>query len=84
MTCRDCIYNRVCPKAKHIENYHLTGECSDFKNKEDFVEVIRCKDCIHYSPDKKSGLFHTPCNRVFALCICHEDSFCSYGERKES
>lgn len=49
----------------------------------DVVEVVRCKDCVHYLPDKKHGLLHSPCSRIFAMGICHEDSFCSYGERKE-
>ena len=49
----------------------------------DVVEVVRCKDCKHYSPDNKKGLLHSPCDRIFAMSICHEDSFCSFGERKE-
>lgn len=49
----------------------------------DVVEVVRCKDCKHYSPDNKNGLLHSPCSRIFAMSICKENSFCSYGERKE-
>lgn len=48
MTCKDCIHYEVC-------NYHITeetpltvDECSlGFKNKADFVEVVRCKDCAY-------------------------------------
>lgn len=49
----------------------------------DVVKVVRCKDCVYYSPDNKSGLLHSPCSRIFGVSVCHEDSFCSYGERKE-
>lgn len=42
----------------------------------DAVEVVRCKDCMHWDND-------------FLLCDrknvrMGEDDFCSYGERKES
>lgn len=47
------------------------------------AEIVRCKDCKHYSPDNKKGLLHSPCDRIFAMSICKEDSFCSFGERKE-
>lgn len=53
----------------------------------DVVEVVRCKDCIHYSSNKpKSQL-----NRS-GYCLLNEDvtddrreetDFCSYGERKD-
>lgn len=49
----------------------------------DFVEVVRCKDCIH------KGWVQEPCHgRSIAYCHIHEicireDDFCSYGERKE-
>ena len=79
MTCRDCVYSKVCPKAKHIENYHLTGGCSDFKNKEDFVEVVRCRDC-KYSYFIKSCSKYECRKGCGILKYCND--FCSYGERK--
>ena len=46
----------------------------------DVVEVVRCKDCIHY-------------NRISGVCMhfgyytyqpdVDDDDYCSYGERKE-
>lgn len=44
MNCNDCLHKDVCEKAKHIENYRLAG-CKDFKDAENFVEIVRCKDC---------------------------------------
>lgn len=43
MTCKDCLYYEVCPLGLAIKG--KTGTCLKFKNKADFVEVVRCKDC---------------------------------------
>ena len=56
----------------------LTDYMKKQKNKADFVEVVRCKDCNHwiYWADEKRcscDLHHTNTSR---------DDFCSYGERK--
>ena len=51
----------------------------------DAVEVVRCKDCKHYKPQKKSA-HREPranyCNRIVTIKT-HPYDFCSYGERKE-
>ena len=44
-TCKDCLYYEVCPLGLAIQG--KTGTCLKFKNKADFVEVCRCRDCIH-------------------------------------
>ena len=89
MTCRDCYHYGVCMdytslrESEFAQTFNeVENICEHFKDKSTLDEVVRCKDCIHYSPDKKRGLLHSPCDAVFALCICHEDSFCSYGKRK--
>lgn len=33
MTCKECLHKEVCPKAEHVENYHMESGCSDFKDK---------------------------------------------------
>ena len=49
MTCKDCVHEKVCviiafPEA--FENTKWEKEpCDHFKNKADFVEEARCKDC---------------------------------------
>jgi hypothetical protein len=51
----------------------------------DAVPVVRCKDCKHYSPQKKSAHWNCTtlyCNRVVTMKVSPDD-FCSYGERKE-
>jgi hypothetical protein len=47
ITCEDCIHHNVC-------GYHITDEtdltveeCTHFKNKANFVEVVRCRECKH-------------------------------------
>lgn len=53
----------------------------------DVVEVVRCKDCIHYSSNKSKSQLHRS-----GYCLLNEDvtddrreetDFCSYGVRKE-
>lgn len=39
------------------------------------VEVVRCKDCVHYIAED----LH--CRKHF--CIFGPDAYCSYGERKD-
>ena len=51
----------------------------------DMVEVVRCKDCKHYKPQKKSAHWESRtnyCNRIVTIKVQPYD-FCSYGERKE-
>ena len=75
MTCKDCIHYDVCPLGLAIQG--KTGTCLKFKNKADFVEVVRCKDCKHLMFSDMYG----ECNKRFE--IVRPDDFCSYGERKE-
>lgn len=87
--CGDCIHNAMC----EIDGY--ISECEHFKNKADFVEVCRCKDCkkfIEYSDNYKykvegaDGDCHIrlmySADNQFCAVKCTD--FCSYGERKEN
>ena len=50
----------------------------------DAVEIVRCRDCKHYRPQKKSAHWENRanyCNRVVTIKV-QPDDFCSYGERK--
>ena len=60
---------------------------SDIKNAPtvDAVPVVRCRDCKHYKPQKKSAHWENRanyCNRVVTIKM-QPDDFCSYGERKD-
>ena len=51
----------------------------------DTMEIIRCKDCKHYRPQKKSAHWENRancCNRIVTIKVQPYD-FCSYGEQKE-
>ena len=51
----------------------------------DAVPVVRCRDCKHYKPQKKSAHWENRanyCNRIVTIRVQPYD-FCSYGERKE-
>ena len=47
--------------------------------------VVRCRDCKHYRPQKKSAHWENRanyCNRIVTIKVQPYD-FCSYGEQKE-
>ena len=49
----------------------------------DMVEVVRCKDCVHYWKNWKDG--EPDCGDDVAVCLASpkDDAFCSEGERRE-
>ena len=60
----------------------------------DVVEVVRCKDCIHYMPydwmfsevRKSENINDYPKNEIGCEWIDHHinpEGYCSYGERKD-
>jgi hypothetical protein len=61
------------------ETFPEVGGCSAFKNKGDFVEVVRCKDCKHYF-HYGDGVYGC---RTFGMMKTKPDGFCSCGERRE-
>lgn len=94
MTCKDCIHCDVCNEHERpmltIDNLYelmyqegVEKSCKHFKNKADFVEVVRCKDCKHREARicDIAGNEILSCNYSgFAVKPTH---YCSYGKRKE-
>lgn len=70
-TCNDCIYYPVC-------NYKMW--CDLFKDKTNFVEVVRCKDCL-YATERYGHL-----NCIHGVSYRNSwnkpDEYCSHGVRK--
>lgn len=72
----------------HPNAYHLTNYATLILREAptvDAVPVVRCKDCNHYKPQKKSAHWENRanyCNRVVTI-KAQPDDFCSYGERKD-
>ena len=86
MTCKDCLYYEVCPLGLAIQG--KTGTCLKFKNKADFVEVVRCKDCKYSEKGvTEYGITDYICRKLnrnyikIAITNLRENDFCSYGER---
>lgn len=77
-TCKDCIHYAKCYL---IEHYRVDEEeiCEDFKNKADFVEVVRCEEC-KYASKCTDGYYACKVDHRLAH---DEDDYCSYGERKD-
>ena len=91
-TCKDCINFADCLNYESTPYYGLDAccnnveeRCEDFKNKADYVEVVRCKNCkyltVHNSPTlyaycKKEHIRFEPFQKDTRT------HFCSYGERK--
>ena len=81
MTCKDCLSEIVCAMSPIREKYsdiNIEKICEHFKNKSDFVEVVRCKDCENFR-DCNICIFHSEDDYTFST---EPNDFCSYGERR--
>ena len=84
MTCKDCVHDDVC---EHWKNsvfgsdalYPKENDCEHFKNKADFVEVVRCGKCRYCDEE---GRCENPVNGLIREYVTHND-FCSYGKRRD-
>jgi hypothetical protein len=78
MTCKDCIHYDICV-------FHTKGneneKCQHFKNKANFVEVVRCKDCVYWEGrgyDGRCEAYHNGLIRDYT----NYDDYCSYGKKR--
>ena len=80
MTCKDCIHYDICVAKNTSVNVKY---CYYFKNKADFVEVVRCGKCTHGHWEQETC--HGKCVHYCDLTDLqiNKEHFCSYGERKE-
>ena len=80
--CEKCIHQEICDQSSRLRWACLMEEqrCSDFKDQFSFVEVVRCKDCVH----RKVNFFVTAaiCEKVIHT-IENDNDFCSYGKKVE-
>ena len=75
MICDDCFHNTVC----RLDGNEMLEWCSARVPSADVVEVVRCKDCIHFND------YNDSCEQCWGgLENPDEDEFCSRGERKET
>lgn len=71
--CQSCFHKDIC------ENYHpQTRTCDDYVDSADVVEVVRCKDCVHYiMPNIEL------CEMYGAMHCIDQNHYCGFGERKK-
>lgn len=94
MICENCTHNDVCylqEVTNDIEEKLKEFGCGDYKYKEDFVEVVRCKDC-KYRGELDCPMYHEElqdCDDgdyvytdVVAIDNTVDDGFCHCGERE--
>ena len=91
MTCNDCIHQYCCKYDRFFGVDEVENKCNYFKNKADFVEVVRCKDCKHWAKmrydtllERSFGDCHnddTPFHCETRPCT-NGDYYCGSGERK--
>lgn len=87
MTCLNCLYFPMCKNIAAGEKTITSEVCEVFTSSTDMVEVVRCKDCKHFS---KVGVSHGgtewgQCHCVYVSRLsCESDDFCKHGEEKES
>jgi hypothetical protein len=83
-TCKDgCLYKTLC-KYNDGTNEWSKSNCPLFKNKADFVKVVRCKDCKHCEHiNDEFARDYYQCKIRGNFFYRKSDDFCSYGELKE-
>ena len=91
MTCYDCIHCDACSDAGDSGYSALkedASKCKHFKNKADFEEVVRCKDCrFNVNNMERDGYDTTDYSGEDIVCSYFmtdgmlPTDFCSYGER---
>ena len=82
MTCYDCIHKPVCFRygfTKDVEEL-----CPSCKNKTDFVEVVRCKDCKWAEQVMIGQCVNWICKCPWMFGRYVRDGFCNYGERRDT
>ena len=52
---------------------------------DDYVLVVRCKDCKHWKQTDEIPVHYGEClDSVFGYCVPREDFFCKNGERRST
>lgn len=92
MTCKDCFKFSDCLEWESTKYYGLDACCNnveslceDFKNKADFVEAVRCRNCkrCFEKRTKRNKQLMRFCMRMDGNEYqVNANDFCSYGERK--
>ena len=88
MTCKnDCLHYNICQYHIDEETPFAVTECNNFKNKADFVEVVRCEKCKYgdvsvFSKTKDGEDVACYCN--LKKVVTNVDSYCPSGRKRKS
>ena len=78
--CGKCLFEVACVRTRILcgydSNIHDDMACPMFRNREDYVKVLRCSECRHHSPCEVSWKIW--CRRLSRYKS--EDGFCSESE----
>lgn len=83
--CEKCIHGEVCADRRWMDrdDERALVECCNFKDTADVVEVVRCKDCVHYclsdyrKPNEPKWCDLSRNQNEYP----EPNDFCSYGEK---
>lgn len=84
-TCDECLHFTVCEALEQGNGIKKVYpiQCGCFKDKANFVEVVRCKDCEFVKPTKIKINGKDLRNCDLYKRPCYDDDFCGRGELKE-
>lgn len=92
-TCGDCIHADVCERNPLYTEFSRDNPayCEGFKNKANYTEVVRCKDCKHRG-DYGCPMYHEEYiewdddeyheREIIDHDRTRDDGFCDLGERR--
>lgn len=86
-SCKECLHYEVCVRrinSVSLDPMKCGYKCPEFKNKSDYAEVVRCKDCKkRYSPCNCALWYASKDGNEYFL-EKGDDFSCSHGKRKGS
>ena len=90
MTCEDCVHYDICLNAFTHRGMYIGDDAEKmecFKNKADYVEVVRCKECKHLTVHNSPTLYAYCEKEHIRFEPFQKDTrthYCSYGDRGDT
>lgn len=79
--CKDCIHYEACGyRVTEETDMSVKGCATGFKDSEEYVEVVRCKDCRYSREDPLTPDMY---GCTFYRDMRKGDDFCNYGEKNK-
>ena len=91
----DALSEKLCETTIFIKDGEVLQRMINDAPTADAVEVVRCRDCIHWAPHIQCGFdedyneYHDYCGLLipdddYYAYTRRPDDYCSYGERRKS